>query len=173
MGQLLLRKIVQHIALILGRIQRRVQVIPAVRVPQNPCVMPGCDAVAPQQPRAPVKAVEFQVAVAVDAGVGRAACRVSRREPADHRGLKIRRKVKDVVGHPQCGGHLARVLHIRKTAAGGGTAFAQQLVIVQAHRNAHAAVALLLQKVERHAGIHAAAHRHKDFFAAARRAGIG
>ncbi len=113
MGKLLLAETVEDIALILGLVQRLIQQIPAAfRIPANPGIMAGGDAVAAQDFRPAEKEVEFQMPVAFDAGVGGQPLRLAADNLGDDLLFKSVLGVHDVEGHPQPSGHAPGILRI-------------------------------------------------------------
>ena len=98
-GQLLLGQHIEYIALILAAVQRLFQQIPTV-FPLDPGIMAGGDGVAAQKDRPVIEMPEFQVAVAVDAGIGRLPLSVGIRKAVHHLTAELLGEVKNVVGNP-------------------------------------------------------------------------
>ena len=136
MPQLMLGKGVEEIGLILGLIHRFAQQIPICGLP-DPGIVTGDDAIAAQRQGALQKFAEFQVPVALHAGVGGqpgliAACKMIHYPAAEFPG-----EIQHVEGNPQPRRHSAGIRH------GGGVAAAGILPGVQLHGGAFAGVALL------------------------------
>ena len=74
--------------------------------------MAGGDIIAPQLPRTVQQVVKFQVAVAINAGVGGAAVLVDLHKFADDFFVKLFRKIQHIVGHAQVIGNGTGILHI-------------------------------------------------------------
>ena len=83
-----------------------------------PGVMPGCHIVEIQLAAALLQGVEFHVAVAVDARVGRPAAQILLAEAVNHFASEKSLVVEDEVVHPQTERHLTRVFDIARGAAG-------------------------------------------------------
>ena len=157
-GQLLLGQHIEHIALILAAVQRLFQQVPPVFSPFNADIVAGGDGVAAQEGRPVIEPPEFQIAVAVDTGIGRPPLPVGIRKAVHHLTAKLIGEVKNVVGNPQTKRHAAGILHILQRAAGAAMGNADVLVAVKGHGSADAVPAAVLQKVSGDAGINAAAH---------------
>ena len=156
-GQLLLGQHIEYIALVLACVKRLFQQIPTV-FPLDPGIMASGDGVAAQEGCPVIEMPEFQVAVAVDTGIGRPPLPVGIRKAVHHLTAKLIGEVKNVVGNPQTKRHAAGILHILQRAAGAATGNADVLVAVKGHGSADAVPAAVLQKVSGDAGINAAAH---------------
>lgn len=102
--------------------------------------MPGHHAVAPQLQSAAEKPVEFQIPVAVDAGVGSAAAFVAADKFPDDLPLEIVLEVEHVVGNSQTSGHTAGVLHVVQTTAGMSFFQTDHIIVVQPHGRTDALV---------------------------------
>ena len=102
--------------------------------------------------------VEFQIAVAVDAGVGRTAIFIDADKLLHNLLSKLRRKIRHGMGDIQLKRHLGGVVDIRLAAAGVGEAAPDIRIAEQAHGHAHAVVALPQHQPRRHGAVHAAAH---------------
>ena len=156
-GQLLLSQHVEHIALVLACVKCLFQQIPTV-FPLDPGIMASGDGVTAQEGCPVIKPPEFQVAVAVDTGIGRPPLSVGIRKAVHHLTAKLIGEVKNVVGNPQTKRHAAGILHILQRAAGAAAGNTDVLVAVKGHGSADAVPAAELQKVSGDAGINAAAH---------------
>ena len=102
--------------------------------------------------------VEFHEAVAVDAGIGRAALLIGADELFDDLILKIRSKIKHLIRNVELKRNLARVLDVLLRTAGTEIARTKILVAVKTHGRAHAFVALLSHEKSRARAVDAAAH---------------
>ena len=108
-----LRQMEEDIALVLLGIKSAFQQVTAsFLVVGAPGVMPSRHVVEIQLAAALLQGVEFHVAVAVDAGVGRSAAEVLLAEAVDHLASEKPLVVEDEVVHPQAEGNLARVFDI-------------------------------------------------------------
>ena len=159
----LLRQIVEHIALILCLVQRLFEDIP-LPIPFNAGIVPRGDIAAAHDVGALEELVEFQIAVAVDAGVRGNAVLVGVYEAVDDALGKFILEIEDVIRHAEAIGHAARVLHIVERAAGVRLRNARVLVIVELHRAADARKARVRQQLGRDGGIHAAGHGDQYLF---------
>ena len=134
----------------------------AQRFPKRPDagVVTGRDVVAPMVARVVEQCVELEVAVAVDAGVGRTPLLVGPHELLDDPSLERRAQVDDLVRKAQAPRDRRRIVGI-----GAAAACAWLGVAVQQHRRAQAFVARLLEQVGGDAGVDAAAHGDEHAFA--------
>lgn len=111
MRQLLLRHRVEHVALILGRIERLFQnEFPVLLL--NPRIVPSRDMIAAEDLRPLIEPVKFHEPVAVDAGVRRPPGLIALGEAADDLVPEIVREIEHIIRHPEPVGHAPRVLHI-------------------------------------------------------------
>ena len=156
-GQLLLGQHIEYIALVLACVKCLFQQIPTVFL-LDPGIMAGGDGIAAQKDRPVIEMPEFQVAVAVDTGIGRPPLSVGIRKAVHHLTAKLIGEVKNVVGNPQPKRYAAGILHILQRAAGAAAGNTDVLVAVKGHGSADAVPAAELQKVSGDAGINAAAH---------------
>ena len=102
--------------------------------------------------------IELHVAVAVDAGIGRAASFIRCYEFFYDFLAEFIGVIDDLKWDIQLERHIGGILYIFCRAAGVKTALAKILVLVQAHGCAHAAVTRLFHQVGRDRAVHAAAH---------------
>ena len=107
--------------------------------------------------------VEFQIAVALDAGVGGGAAFVAADEIADDLFVEIVGEIEYIVTHAQTGGHLAGVFHIVQGAAGAADLGTDIGVVKKTHGGAGAVVAGVQGEVSGHGTVHAAAHGDQGF----------
>ena len=166
MRQLLLGHGVEHIALIFLPVQRFFQHI-ARRCALYTGVMSRSQILAAQHLRPLQKAVEFHVAVAVNTGIGRQSVFVGTDKFIHDLIPKLLSELKHIVRHPQPDGHGSGVLHVVQRTTGTLLRQSCILVAVQLHGAAHAVIALILQQLGGHTGIHAAAHGHQHLHAPA------
>ena len=159
--QLLLTKVTQHIALILCLICRLFEVKAPASVLLDAGVMPGREPVAVQLLRPVQQPVEFEIAVAVDAGVWRPSGEIARGKRRHHlRGkgiLKIEHIKRDA--EPPC--HGAGVLGILLCTAASPAGVARR--VIQPHHRPDGGVAAVHDAFCRHAAVHAAAHGDQRF----------
>ena len=102
--------------------------------------------------------MEFQIAVAVDAGIGGLTGFVAAHKAPDDLIFKILLEIEYIVGHPQPLGHAPGILHIIQGAAGGFLPLSQNRIVKQPHGGADAAIAFLLHQIGGNGAVHAAAH---------------
>ena len=163
-GQLLLSQHIEYIALILAAVQRLFQQVPPVFSPFNADIVAGGDGVAAHEGRPVIEMPEFQVAVAVDTGIGRLPLSIGIRKAVHHLTAELIGEVKNVVGNPQPKRHAAGVLHIIQRAACAAAGASDVLVAVQGHGGADTVPPLLLHEGSGDAGINAAAHCNQNLF---------
>ena len=158
-GKLLLGQAGQEIRLVLGPVRRPLQQEPAgLAVPLHLGIVAGYHAAAAQLPRPLEQLAEFQIAVAVDAGVGGAAGIIGVHKFIDDVGVEFLGEIEYIVGNAHPPGHAAGVLHIVQRAAGLGPVGGLHLPGVQPHGGADALEARLLHQQRGHRAVHAAAH---------------
>ena len=162
MRELLLRQPIEHIALILPLIQRLLQHIAAV-YPRHTRVVPGHDHIAAQHLRALKKLAEFQIVVAVDAGVWRAPGKIAAHELLQDLFVEFILKIEHIKGDAELICHAARVRDVLQRAAGARAGDAGVVVGKQLHRAADAVIALLKHQLCGDAAVHAAAHGNERF----------
>ena len=107
------------------------------------------------------KMIKFEIAVAVDTGIRRPSPFIIPNEFLNDLLFKFRRKIKNVVFHPQGMRDMAGVFYVVQTTT-GMTGMRYQLIFIEAHGYAHAFVACFLQQYRRHAGIDSTAHRDQN-----------
>ena len=127
--------------------------------------MPGHHAVAPQLQSAAEKPVEFQIPVAVDAGVGSAAAFVAADKFLDDLPLKIVLEIEHVVGNSQTSGYAAGVLHVVQTTAGVPLFQTDHIIVVQPHGRADTFVTRAEHQQRRHGAVHAPRHADQRLLA--------
>ena len=157
--QLPLGQLIEHIALILAPLRAPQQpVFSTGRIKVHPRIVAGGDIVVAQRQRPVQQRAEFQLPVAVDAGVGRAACAVLRHEFVHDAAPEPRRLVEHIKAHTQPGGRLPRVLRIV------GGAAAAVLVGRQLQHGSVALIALLHQQRGGGRAVHTAGHGYQHLF---------
>ena len=159
MCQLLLRKVIQHIALILALVQALFQQ-PAAGgcVLLHPGVVAG-DHILHAVFLCPVQQVaELHIFIAVDAGVGGTARLVDADKLFNDLRPEVGGEIQHLIRHIQRKGHLGGVLDILFRAAGLVAGLSQRFVVGEPHGDAGAVVACLLHQTGRHRAVHAAAH---------------
>ena len=159
-GQLVLRQLIQHIALILAAVAAPQQQI-ALRclVKSHTGIVP-CGKIVIAQRQGPVQqCAELQAAVAVDARIGRASGAVFRYKAVHHLTLKSLRFIKHIELHAQAIRHTACILCIVCAAAAS-----LRLAPVQPQHGAVTLIAFLLQQQRRRAAVHTAGHGDQYFF---------
>ena len=154
MGQRVLGKVVQHVALVLGGVACP-QKLPASRgrIPPAPGVVPRGHVVEPQLAAALLERLELQEPIAGNARVGRAALEIGVAEGAYHRRVESVAQIEGVVGNAEALAHRARIFHIARRPAG------RFLVVPQHHRRAAHGIARFLQQQRAHGAIDAPRHR--------------
>ena len=159
MSQLLLREVVEHIALVFVLVQTLFEQ-PAARglVLLHPGIM-ARDHMIQSVRFCPAKQViELHISVAVDAGIGRTAGLVDPDEFVDDLFLKVCRKIQHLVGNIHRIGHLGGVLNVPLRAAGVQALGVHGLVAGEAHGDAGAVETVPLHEPCRHRAVHTAAH---------------
>ena len=159
MSQLLLREVVEHIALVFVLVQTLFEQ-PAARglVLLHPGIMARDHIVQPVRFRPAKQVIELHIFVAVDAGIGRTAGLVDPDEFVDDLFLKVCRKIQHLVGNIHRIGHLGGVLNVPLRAAGMQTLGVHGLVAGEAHGDAGAVETIPLHEPCRHRAVHTAAH---------------
>ena len=160
-GQLALAEDVEDVALVLGPIRAPGQAEGAVGPRHDPGVVAGGHRVEPHGLGPPQQAVELQVAVALDARVGRDPAAVGVDVRGDDAGLELVAEVPDVVGDAELLRHPAGVVDVAHRAAPGVGLAAPQL-----HGHAHHLVPVGEQAGRGHRRVDAARHGHEDLHAA-------
>ena len=150
--QLGLAEHVQHVGLVLGRVGTAAQT-PLAVAPDDSGVVAGGDGVEAQLVGPAQEAVELEVAVALDARVGRAPGGVGGDVRVDHVAVEVVGEVEDVVGDAELLGHPAGVLDVGHRAAARVAHAAPQL-----HGGADHVVALLEEQGGRHRRVDPARH---------------
>ena len=159
MCQLLLREIIQHIALVLTLVQALFQQ-PAAGfcVLLHPGVVAGDHILHAVFLRPVQQVAELHIFIAVDAGVGGTARLVDADEFFNNLRPEVGGKIQHLIRHIQRKGHLGGVLDILFRAAGLVAGLSQRFVVGEPHGDAGAVVACLLHQTGRHRAVHAAAH---------------
>ena len=158
--QLPLRHAVEHVALVLARVQPCLQQHPPIGAPDNACVMSRghmgtAHELSPAQQRG-----KLDVFVAVDTGVGRFTRQISLHKAPDHIPFKSFCEIKGVVPDAQPSCHGARVLHILQRAAGARAVRRGIRTRIQAQRHTRTGPARLCQQQRRNRAVHTPAHSH-------------
>ena len=161
--QLLLRHGVQHIALILGRVDRLFQHIAPVPFLDSD-IMAGDHTIAIQNFRPIKQLAELHIAITIDAGIRRNPVLIAFHESANHRISKIIREIEHVESHTEFIGDAARILHILQRTAVVRPLQPRILILKQPHRTADAFVSVILHQLRRQRGIHAPAHCNQRSF---------
>ncbi len=146
----------QDVALVLARVPSPVEVV-TTALPPNASVMSGRDRVESELGGPFQEPGELEMAVALDAGIGRASRRMDRHVRVDHMGVEIVDEVEDMVADPQLPRHPASVLHVSDGAASRVARATPQL-----HRGAHDVVTRPAQQRGGHRGVHASRHGNQD-----------
>ena len=159
MSQLLLREVVEHIALVFALVQTLFEQ-PAARglVLLHPGIMARDHMIQPVRFRPAKQVIELHISVAVDAGIGRTAGLVDPDEFVDDLFLKVCRKIQHLVGNIHRIGHLGGVLNVPLRAAGAQALGVHGLVAGEAHGDAGAVETVPLHEPCRHRAVHTAAH---------------
>ena len=163
--QLFLGQIVQYIALILAAVQPLFQQIaPGSFVVCHPGIVSGDNGVHLHFLHPEIELFKFQIAVAVDAGVGRPAVFIGVDKPVHDLFFEVCRKVENIVGHMQTIRHAPCVLHIVQGAAGLFPLDPCLFVLEQFHGRTDAFIAFLLHQKRRNGTVYAAAHGNQSLF---------
>ena len=157
--QLLLCERIKHIALVLQRINCLAQQVASLCfIIADLRIVTGDNIVTAKLLCAYEELIEFQIAVAVNAGVRCSAVNVGVNETVDNVALKAVGKIENVVGHAKAGSYATGICYIVDRAAAVGFGNADILVGKKLHGYAGAFVALLQHHQCGNAGINAAAH---------------
>ena len=140
MRELVLCQGIEHIALVLAGRGLFQQPAPGA-VLLDHRVVPGGDVIIPQQPRLLQHRVEFQVPVACNAGIRRAARRVLPGKILDDVALELLGEIQDQMLDAQLVTHPARVVDVVQGTAAPGGALLHVGVRPQAHGHARHVVA--------------------------------
>ena len=158
-GQLLLRQVIQHIALVLFGMNGSFQLPAAGRfIVAAAGIVPGRHQVKAQLPELMGKGPKFNISVAADAGVRRAPAQVFLRKGPYHLLPEQVFIIQHIVRNAQLLAHIGRVPHIVGAAAAGF----QRGVVPQLKGHTGHLISLLFQQVRRHRAIHSAAHAYHD-----------
>lgn len=109
--------------------------------------------------RAAIEAVEFQISVAVYAGVRGRTALIGFNKAAHDLLFEIRSEIKDIIRHPESVGDAARIFRIFERAAALFAADPCVLVIKKLHRHADAVKPAFNREIGGDGRIHSAAHR--------------
>ena len=162
-GKLVLGHGVEDIGLVLGRIQPPLQKPPApALVVLDPGIVAGHHIVKSLVVGAFPQGCKLEVAVALNAGIGRAPGLVSGDEGLYDPVGKLGRQVQNLILHPQLDGDIGGVIDVLVRAAGLRLLLHRGVAnIIELHRRAHAGVAPLQHQHRRHRRIHTPAHGYK------------
>jgi hypothetical protein len=156
-GQLRLVQPVQKVALVLGRVQALEQLMPAGgSVLAHPCVVSGGNLFGTQAHGMVQKGLELDLGIAQHIGVGRAPGLVFAQEFGKHAVLVLGGKVDVLDLDAQHVGHGGGVHKVDV----GRAVLAVVIIFPVLHEDADHLVALLLEQVRGHCGVHAAAQSH-------------
>ena len=159
----LLCQIVEHVALVLRLVEGLFEDV-LLPFPLDAGIVPGGDIAAAHDIGALKQLVEFQIAVAVDAGVRRNAVLIGVHKAVDDALGEFVLEVEDIIRHTEAVGHTACVLDIVERTAGVGLRNARVFIIIELHRAADAGEACVRQQLGRDGGIHAAGHGDQYLF---------
>ena len=162
-GQLLLGQAVEHIALVLGRIRCLAQKPAApIFVIADPGIVAGDDLITAQNLCLPEKIVKFQVAVAVDAGVGCQSGLVAADEITDYMLCKGTLGIEYIEGHAHFSGYGTGILRIVERAA-AAVAAGKNIAVKHTHHGAGAVIACLTGQPGGCGAVHTAGHGNQSF----------
>ena len=167
MRQVVLRQVIQHIALVFRLIQPATKLEAARSLVERPAgIMTGRHIVEAKLRAAALQSGELQISVAVDARIRRATAQVRIAEPVDHLAAERSREVEREVLEPQPERHLTGVLHIALAAAGALAHHARSpgagnLVVEQLHGDARCIIARIAKQQRCNGAVHPAAHRNQ------------
>ena len=165
--QIVLRQVVQHVALVFRRIQPAPQLVaPRCLVIRPARIMPRRNIVVPQLRTPLLQRRKLQIPVAVDARVRCPSTQIRIAKPVDHLATERAREIEREVLQPQAKGHLPRILNVALAAARAlahhaRAAGAGNLVVEQLHRHAAGVKARIAQQQRSHRAINPAAHRNE------------
>ena len=126
--------------------------------------MSGDNGIHLQLLHALIQSLKFQVAIAVNAGVGRTAVSVGIYETIHNLFFEICREIKDVIRHMQTISNTARIFYIVQRAACFFPFDAGLFVLKQFHCDAGACISFLLHQQCGYRAVYAAAHGDQSFF---------
>ena len=160
MGELFLGQAVQNVGLVLGCIRRLAeQVASCLGVLTDLGIMSGNDIIAAQLLCPAQKTVEFQVTVALDAGIGGQAGFIAADKVANDLIIEIRCEIENVKWHTQAARHAAGILHIVQGAAGAVLG----LTVIKTHGGSHAVISRGLGQQSGGGAVHTTAHGDQCF----------
>ena len=134
-SQLLLRQNIEHITLILGRVERlQKEVAAPLRIIFCPSVVAGCQNIAAQFLHLGEEMLKLEAAVALDAGIGCAAVKILIDKRLDDFLCKKILIVDDMIRDADLLGDAAGVLRVLKGAAGVQKILAYNIILVQTRR---------------------------------------
>ena len=125
--------------------------------------MAGYHGVAAQLPGPVEELAEFQIPVAVDAGIGGAALIIGVHEFVHDLPVEFLGEVEHIVPDAQPVGHTPGILHIVQGAAGFPTLGGSDLAVIQPHGGSDTFIACFLHQKSRHGAVHSAAHSNQRF----------
>ena len=158
-SKLLLCQNIEHITLILGRVERfQKKVAAPLRIIFCPRVVTGRQDVAAKLFHFGEEMLKLEAAVALDAGIGRAAVQVLIDKRLDDFLCKQVLIMDDMVRDADLLGNAAGILRVLEGAAGVQKIFTYNVIFIQAHRAADAIEAARRHDLSRHAAVNAAAH---------------
>ena len=164
MRELLLRQHIEHIALVLAFVERLFEQISSRAVVLlDSRVMSRNDYICAALLGGTEQLVEFHMAVAVDAGIGRAAAFIGADKFFDDFVLEVLSVIQNRIGNIQRKSDLARVLDILLGAAGPMTAAADILAMEEPHGDALAVITAAFHKISGDRAVNAAAHGNQCF----------
>ena len=161
-GELLLRQVEEHIALVLLE-ERRLLQFPAAGlvIVFDPRIVSGDDEFAVERIRLAEELLELEIPVAIDAGVRRAAVLIGLHEGV-HDGLfELRLEVHDVVRDVHLETDQNGIRHIVVGAAGLVRPHLGVFVVEEAHGDTDTVIARALHEKRRGGRVHSPAHRNQ------------
>ena len=158
MAQLALGQLIEHVALVLPPVfAPQQQPPPPLLIVAHPGIVAGSDGIRPLLQRPVQQGTEFDLPVAVDAGIGSSALHIFLHKVVHDGGAEQPAQIQHLMGNPHGGGH--RFGHLNIICR---TAQARPVLIgMQAQRDAGDVVPGPPQQQCRRSAVHAAAHGSK------------
>ena len=150
---------IEHITLILGRVERLQEKVAAkLRIIFCPRIVPGHQNIAAKLLHLLEEVLKLKAAVALNAGIGRAAVQILVDKRLDDFLRKEVLIMDDVVRNADFLSNAAGILRILEGAAGIQQVLAYNIIFIEAHRAANALIAARRHDLSRYAAVNAAAH---------------
>ena len=138
MGKLFLSQNIEHVTLVLGRVERlQEKVAAALRIIFCPCIVAGHQKITAPLFHLFEKMLKLETAVALNAGIGRVAVQILVNKGFDDLLRKEIFKMYDVIGDADPLRDAARILCVFQGAAGFQKIHSHNIILIKTHRAAH------------------------------------